>query len=424
MNNKLQRYKLDNAAILYASIMSKKRRPIFRFSAVLTEKVEPDLLTKALKKIADRFPYFTVKLKSGFFWYYFEESDYKTEPEKEYINTFTPSKYIKNLFRVQYSDSKIILDLDHVLGDGFGGLIFLKTLLSQYFILKGIDVPATNGILDVNEEAAPEEFEDSYSKYCRKPTLSLWKETKAYHPDGAALMPGQVAIITGVMDTNNVHEKAHTYGVSITEYLASILVYALYLYQRNNNLKKHYPIKICITSDLRKYYNSKTLRIFSGYGNPGIDPNLGDYNFEEILTQIHHQCRFLFTEKNMNNLISRNVRIEKSIFMKIIPLLFKTKILKIAHNLFGEQLISTNLTNMGSIELPEAIRDKVKSLYTLGGNLDRIKIECGVISYYDKLTVSFTRIIKQSFIEDYFFEMLKRDGIHVDIESNLENIQT
>ncbi len=423
MNNKQQRYKLDNAAILYASIMSKKRRPIFRFSAVLTEKVDPELLTKALKKTADRFPYFTVRLKSGFFWYYFEESDYKTEPEKEYINTFAPKKYIKNLFRVQYSDSKIILDLDHVLGDGFGGMIFLKTLLSQYFILKGIDVPALNGILDVNEKALPEEFEDSYPKYCRKPALSFWKEAKAYHPDGTALMPGQVAIITGVMDTNKVLEKAHTYGVSITEYLASILLYALYLYQRNRELKKHYPIKICITSDLRKYYNSKTLRIFSGYRNPGIDPNLGEYTFKEILTQIHHQCRFLFTEKNLNNLISRNVSFEKSFFINITPLLLKTKLIKAAHYFFGEQLISTNLTNMGSVELPEAIRDKVKSLYTMGGNLDRIKIECGVISYYDKLTVSFTRIIKQSFIDDCFFEMLTREGIQVERDSYSEKFE-
>lgn len=69
--------------------------------------------------------------------------------------------------------------------------------------------------------------------------------------------------------------------------------------------------------------------------------------------------------------------------------------------------------------MPEVIKDKVERFETMGGNFRHIKLECGVVSYCDKLTVSFSRTIENSYVEDRFFEMLALDGIPAKVESSL-----
>lgn len=49
-------------------------------------------------------------------------------------------------------------------------------------------------------------------------------------------------------------------------------------------------------------------------------------------------------------------------------------------------------------------------------NLRHNKYECGVLSFNHILTVSFTRAIDDSFIEEHFFETLRQAGIAVEIQ--------
>ncbi|MBP7341113.1 MAG: hypothetical protein PHG54_04690 [Smithellaceae bacterium] len=72
-----------------------------------------------------------------------------------------------------------------------------------------------------------------------------------------------------------------------------------------------------------------------------------------------------------------------------------------------------HLANMGAVELPEAIRDKVERFDTMGGSLHCYPIECGVIGYRDILSVSFSRAIDRPFAENRFFEILAADGAAV-----------
>ena len=67
-------YKLDNAAKIFPVIYSKKDTSSFRLSCVFYEDVKYQYLEEALKEALKRFPTFCVKLKRGFFWYYFEHN--------------------------------------------------------------------------------------------------------------------------------------------------------------------------------------------------------------------------------------------------------------------------------------------------------------------------------------------------------------
>ena len=66
---------LDNAAKIFPSTSTGRSSNVFRFSCELKEPVEQDILEKALSQTLERFPFFQVVLKRGFFWYYLEMSD-------------------------------------------------------------------------------------------------------------------------------------------------------------------------------------------------------------------------------------------------------------------------------------------------------------------------------------------------------------
>ena len=89
--NRLSWRRLDNSAKIFPISAGKKYSTVFRFSAVMKEKVYPKKLEKAVIKTLEEYKSFKVRMKAGFFWYYFEENPKKPiiEKEKEY-----PCKYI------------------------------------------------------------------------------------------------------------------------------------------------------------------------------------------------------------------------------------------------------------------------------------------------------------------------------------------
>lgn len=108
-----------------------------------------------------------MKLKRGFFWYYFEEN--KRQPFVEQESSW-PCRYIDPksnqlyLFRVSYYGARINLEVFHAVTDGMGAVNFLKELTAGYLELKrggrSRDVGPGEG------ESA--QTEDSYLKHYRK----------------------------------------------------------------------------------------------------------------------------------------------------------------------------------------------------------------------------------------------------------------
>ncbi|OQB23933.1 MAG: Alcohol acetyltransferase [Firmicutes bacterium ADurb.Bin182] len=412
-------YKLDNAAKIYPAITTSKWTPIFRFTAVLKRPVDAGVLKAALDKTMVRFPLFNTCLKTGFFWYYLEDLGRPVVPEPDVVNPCAPMNRGDPLLRVRYHENRISVEAHHGLTDGSGLMTFLKTLLSQYFRQQGFDVPATHGVLDVNEPPDPSEEEDSFLKYSRMSALPSRRETRAYHPSGTPIPPGDLIITTGTMSASEIHKKAHEARVSVTEYLTAVLLQSIYTLQKAEQPKKQYPVKISVPVNLRKFYRTNTLRNFSQYVNPGIDPNYGEFTFEEILSQLHHQFRFMLTEKNLNARMSKNVNDELSVAIRAMPLFIKKPVMILTHMQVGERIFSSPLSNMGFVELPDVIRDEVERFDMVLHTARYNKLECSAASYNDTLSVSFSRSIAQPHTERLFFTALVRQGIRVKVESNI-----
>ena len=117
--------KLDNTALLFPVIATEGMSNVYRLSAILTEDVDPALLKEAQDKVLAQFLSFRMRLRTGVFWYYFEEND-KKPPQVNEENDF-PGAYINKsrnnqyLFRVTYYKKRINLEVFHALTDGFEG---------------------------------------------------------------------------------------------------------------------------------------------------------------------------------------------------------------------------------------------------------------------------------------------------------------
>lgn len=146
-----KRYRLDNAANVYPAVRSRKHPGLFRVSATLKEPVEPELLQQALKTTLRRIPSFSVRMRSGLFWHYFSHSDDPIYIQEDVINpcmVLSSSRDQGFQIRVRHHDRRVALEVFHSVSDGSGAMVFLKTLLAQYLILRGIAITPTDGVLD------------------------------------------------------------------------------------------------------------------------------------------------------------------------------------------------------------------------------------------------------------------------------------
>jgi len=415
--------KLDNAALIYPATMNRNWTALFRLSATLTEPVDEDILEVAQKRTLRRLPWFAYKLKRGLFWFYLEHSDDLPRIEEDVANPCVRMRLKENdrfCMRVRYYHNRIAVEFFHVLTDGTGGQVFLQTLVAEYLRLKyGADIPRGDKILDCSAAPDPAEAEDSFVVHSGKVTQTR-KEVKAYHILGTDERSGFVHIITGTMNAEDVRLKAREKGVSITEYLTAVLILSIDAIQRRNVPRIHHytPVKISVPVNLRNVFPSKTLRNFANYVNPGIDPRLGEYTFDETLNIVHHFMAMEVTKKLLNVKITTNVRSERNAVLRVMPLFIKNMALKYVYSQVGDALSSTTLSNLGVAKLPEEMAKYVRRMDFILGPLANNRVCCAALTYNGRLRINFTRTIVEPTLEREFFTRLVKLGIHVKVESN------
>lgn len=414
-------FRLDNAAKLYPAIKSRKWTAIYRVSIKLNETVDKELLQQALDSTVDRMEVFACRLRAGLFWYYFEKNRKRALITEDAVNPCI-RLYTKDnngyLFRVRTHERRVSLEVFHSVSDGVGGITFIKTLVAQYLRLKGYDIPYTHGVLDCAEKPAAEETEDAFLRYYNKKAVRPWKETRAYRIQGTEEQGHTLNIISGIMSASQVKAKAKAFGVTVTDYLVAAYMYALYTVQMQQHPKKILPIKVSVPVNLRAFFKTNTLRNFSSYVNPEINANWGDYTFEEVLYTVHHCLKSEFTGKTLMSKMSKNVKSEKNMLVRVTPLVLKNPIIHVIYSLAGESRITSTLSNVGVMEVPDEMARHIERFDVMLGAPRLNRINCTACTYGDVLNVCFSSVIKETDIEREFFTLLVRSGLHVKIESN------
>ena len=158
-------YPLDHAAKIYPMSMGLKRMMVFRLSCYLKKPVEPAIMQMALTYTICRFPYFATTVKCGFFWHYIDSAMRRFAVRQE---SKLPCAVMKlgqvssPTLRVVYWQNRVSVEFFHILTDGTGGSVFLRTLVKTYLRLLGETVSDGPETLRLDQPPDPAERRDDF----------------------------------------------------------------------------------------------------------------------------------------------------------------------------------------------------------------------------------------------------------------------
>jgi len=409
---------LDNAAKIFPANLSEEVTSVFRLTAVLKKPLKIAPLMKAISLVEKRFPYYKVRLKKGFFWYYLEHAPLPFTVE---VDDKKPCrKFSKNglLTRILVRNNKISVEFSHILTDGSGAFQFLKTILIQYSRECGASILDDFPFYRPGEEISDEEYEDAYNRYFKEDIPRTVKSSKAFHLPWQLKTLPRFTVMNAIISINQIKPKAKEKGVTITDYLISVYLYILQeIYEELSHFsrfKKHKILRLEVPVDLRNMFSSSTMRNFTLFVMPEIDLRLGHYSFDEIVRRVYHQMRLETDKKLINKNIARNVGAERKIYVKSIPLAIKSFILKTKFYSLGASQYSGVLTNLGKVKLPEETEKMTDYfIFTPPPPNNLLKVNSGIIGFGDKLILSFGNITKSIELEERIFKFLENQGVQI-----------
>ena len=418
--------KLDNAAKLFPAIMSGELTSVFRITVFLKKPIKFSAIKEAVEISSRRFPYFSVSLGSGLFWYYLEYNHQipriLTE-EKIPCTAFATKRKNEPLYRILVKENRISVEFIHILTDGGGAFEYLKSLLYTYFRLNGNHIPSDEKIILPESPISEEEIEDGYKRFFRRKMPPPGKLTKAWHLPFRLDGKPRLKIIRSQITLDKLLEVARSYGVSVTEYMVSVYLFTLqmiYLEEKEKVKKqKRGVLRIEVPVNLRKIFPSKTMRNFSLFVLPEIDLRLGVYSFDEILKIVKYQLQTGADVKQITRFLSQNVGHEKSPFVRLLPLFIKTMAISAVYKRLGSNQCSGILTNLGRVKLPEEMGNLIDAFEVVPTPPNtHVKISCAMVTFKNQLRLDFGNISRSTSFEMHFLKYLTESGIPVKVLNN------
>ena len=422
MEKKTPWYKMDNASIMYSSLQKDEFSAIYRFSAVMAEKVDPSALQRAIDRVLPRFAGFRSRIRKGFFWHYFEPNRAKGPFLKEDVaDPCRPVRFHEDnhwLVRFFYYEDKISVEVFHAIADGAGAIVFFKNLLAQYLREKGISVPLTQGMMDLSEKSCFEEWEDAYKKYALPKGKLQTMESGVYQNVGTPEPFYTMNVTTGLIPVDQIRQKAKARGITINDYLGAAFMYVLMEKQRREDPLHQKKIALSVPVNLRAFFPTKTMRNFILTLQPWFDPALGEYTFDEIAARFHSYMRLHCDPHEIQSVISRNVKFQHNRLLELVPIFIKMPVMSMSYRLRGTDPYSAIMTNPGIIRVPEEMMPHIHHIECVVGPAAVPRPHMATVTFGNTMAVTFSGTMRESDTEREFFRFLVKDGIPVHIESN------
>ena len=409
-----QYYALDNAALVYPMGMKYGQMPLFRLSMELKEEIVPCLLQLALDFTIKRFPVFSAVIKNGFFWHYLETTNniHLVEEEKDIpCKPISLTVRTQRSLRVFYYKKRISVEFFHVLTDGNGGLIFLKTLVAEYLKLKGLSVTKEKGVFDIDETPDKREFVNEFALAKGESDFSTFVDKKSLQLDGKNTNLNINRIIHYVIDTEELRKVSKKYNTTITGYFTAIeFLAAKKCISKDNGI-----FNIQIPVNMRKFNNSITLRNYSMYFNASMD--LKDINDKQaLIDNVTKQIKKYGGFENMNHMMLTTVKAIKII--SHIPLFIKVPITQLVYGYLANSIIGSTLSNLGNVELPEEMKSEVEKMYFLLCPGIPNRVSSTLVSINNKTVFSLIKNSDNFTFEEEVLNLLKEDGLKIELEGS------
>lgn len=449
-------YALDNAAIIMPAVANEITTSLFRFEAELDAPIDVDVMGKALELTVRRMPYFNVRLRRGFFWYYFEPCHtlphlYPDSPSPSQL--WDINKRGTRMFRIRCEANKVAGEFSHALTDGTGGMTFLKTLLANYFLLKGIapgaelgegefrDILTSQSFVESLQASArtdseagsaklerpsipSDEFEDAYQRYFPKGLPFPDTGPNAFHMKFKCLPKGQYRVISGELNLTEALGEARRHGASLTELMTAVYLDALQqIWHETVPRPKEYYIAVEVPLNLRTMFPSKTFRNFSLFVLIAEDMRLGMRSFEELVMRTHYQMKLEYDRMSIAKHLSRNAGSARNPVVRAVPLFIKDIFARIFFAKFGESMLSGFISNLGQVKMPPGFTPHIQRFGFIPAPSLTTLTNASMLSWGDKLIVDFGSLTESRELERLFFRRLRSLGLQVRVSCRLDQAE-
>lgn len=378
------RFPIDNASILYLSLMRKDHCNSYRFSMTLTESVSPEIMQTAVNNIYRRFPSVIAGFQPDFFQYFqvSAKEPPKVQPDPGCLITMSREEIRSCAFRVYYRDKTVSIEAFHALADGYGAIACFTTIMAEYLRLKhSILIPIAETLLDPEQDPTLSEIEDSYLKY---------QQGKPLHLPSSTLLAAS---------------RAH--GVSVTTLISTVMAASVMeIQKKQENTSQLRPVRIMVPVDLRRMFPSRSLRNFILYVLPTMEPEDNEKDLPALLRSFGKQMTSQLSKDQLASIMAYNVKTQNSWYFRMIPMSVKLALMRLAYRFFGESNNTITVTNLGNVRLPEEMQPHVESFDVTLTPRVRSPYNCAILSYDGQLSIRISRFPKESELEEIFVRNL------------------
>lgn len=407
-------YPLDNSAIIHLAARTKKHTNAFCITITLKEFVHPQTLQQALDHITPRFPTIIAGIQAGVFQYRVVPA--KVPPcirqKQECLAPMTKKEIKSCAFRVLYHENQIVTEFFHSLTDGHGGMVVANTLVAEYLRLKhGVSIPVsskTELLVDTDDCSTEAERADDYVTYAGKKMGAL-NNQRVFQIQTKLPLENSVRVTSQIYAADKVLDAAHHYGVNVTTFLCAVMAASIIELQNKSAVGKRrkQPVQIMVPVDLRHLFPSRTLRNFSLFALPGVQPEDAGKPFEELIDILKRQFSEQITPDYMAAIMATHTRAEHFPLFRILPLALKILILRFAHILYGENSSCISLSNLGVVPLEREMSEHIKGIDFILTPRIKSPYNCGIVSFDGILSICFSRYCTEPELEAIFCKKME-----------------
>lgn len=402
-------YPVDYSSILFLTLLRPHHTNAFRFCARLRSPIRPEVLQEAVNRIHPRFPTVIAGFRQDFFHYrqVAAEVPPTVQPDPGMLIPMSPAELRRCAFRVYYQNTTISIEAFHALTDGSGAIFTLTTLVQEYLRILHETEPCLSGAVSPLPEAPqPHETEDSYAVLAdaaprSAPTRFAYQLPRPADSDwtvrGSSLSVDAAALV----------DAAHRHDVTVNSLLIALLAdSAMDLQIRERGTEKLKPVRIMVPVNLRKLIGSRTLRNFTHFVLPTMEAHHHSLSTMELCKIIGDQQKQQLSKENLSGLVSRNVRLQRAWWFKIMPWVVKRAMMRLVYRFFGESNSSITMSNLGIVRMPEELQPHVEDFQCWMIPRAGSPYVCTILSFGDKLTVNVSRFCPTDELGQVFFEKI------------------
>ena len=104
--------------------------------------------------------------------------------------------------------------------------------------------------------------------------------------------------------------------------------------------------------------------------------------------------------------------------MQYIPLALKQPVARLVYGFLGDRIFSNTLSNLGVVQIPEAMARQIESMDFVLGTTITNRAGCSAVTVNQVTTFSIAKTTADPTFEEMMWELLRRDGISVEVEGS------